>query len=80
MQIRNYNNELRSAAVLFAGIFRNMRITRSTDGENKKRTTIDVPVVLSSRSRIFKNLENLLAQSVLTLPLVTIERTGIQID
>lgn len=80
MQIRNYNNELRSAAVLFAGIFRNMRITRSLDGENKKRTTIDVPVVLSSRSRIFKNLENLLAQSVLTLPLVTIERTGIQIN
>ena len=80
MQIRNYNNELRSAQILFAGIFRNMRITRSLDGENQKRTTIDVPVVLSSRSRIFKNLENLLAQSVLTLPLVTVERTGIQID
>ena len=32
------------------------------DGENQKRTTIDVPVVLS------------------TLPLVTVERTGIQID
>lgn len=79
MQIRNYNSELKFSSILFSGIFRNMRITRSVDRENKKKTTIDVPVVLASRSRIFKNLENLLAQSVVTLPLITIERTGIQI-
>lgn len=64
---------------MFSGLFRSMRITRSDDNENKKRKTIDVPVVLASRSRIFKNLENYLAQSVLTLPLVTVERTGITI-
>ena len=31
MQIRNFNNELRTANILFAGLFRNFRITRSQD-------------------------------------------------
>ena len=61
MQIRNYNNELKISNILFAGLFRNMRITRSDDDENKTRKTIDVPVVIADRSRIFKNLENYLA-------------------
>lgn len=37
--------------------------------------TIDVPVVLADRSRIFKNLE----KPGLTLPLITIQRTGLSI-
>lgn len=57
-----------------------MRITRSKDSENREHTTIDVPVVIADRSRIFKNLENYLAQSALTLPLVTVQRTGISIQ
>ena len=60
---------------MFASLFRNFRITRSQDSENKTYTTIDVPVVIADRSRIFKNLEKL----GLTLPLVTVQRTGITI-
>lgn len=29
MQIRNFNNELKLANILFSGLFRNFRITRS---------------------------------------------------
>ena len=29
MQIRNFNNELRTANILFSSLFRNFRITRS---------------------------------------------------
>lgn len=75
MQIRNFNSELKIANIMFASLFRNFRITRSQDSENKTYTTIDVPVVIADRSRIFKNLEKL----GLTLPLVTIQRTGITI-
>ena len=58
MQIRNWNSELRIANIMFASLFRNFRITRSQDMENKTVQTIDVPVVIADRSRIFKNLEN----------------------
>ena len=68
MQIRNYNTELKIANIMFASLFRNFRITRSQDMENKTVTTIDVPVVIADRSRIFKNLE----KSGLELPLITI--------
>ena len=61
---------------MFASLFRNFRITRSQDDENKTRVTIDVPVVIADRSRIFKNLEK---QQALQLPLITVQRTGISI-
>jgi hypothetical protein len=75
MQIRNFNNELRTANILFSGLFRNFRITRSQDLENKTVVTINVPCVIADRSRIFKNLE----KPGLELPLITVQRTGIQI-
>lgn len=75
MQIRNWNSELRIANIMFASLFRNFRITRSQDMENKTVQTIDVPVVIADRSRIFKNLE----KPGLNLPLITIQRTGIQV-
>ena len=75
MQIRNYNSELKIASIMFASLFRNFRITRSQDMENKTVTTIDVPVVIADRSRIFKNLE----ESGLELPLITVQRTGIAV-
>ena len=75
MQIRNFNAELRIANIMFASLFRNFRITRSQDGENKTVQTIDVPVVIADRSRIFKNLE----KPGLTLPLITVQRTGLTI-
>ena len=75
MQIRNFNNELRSANILFSSLFRNFRVTRSSEQENETVVTINVPCVIADRSRIFKNLE----KSGLTLPLVTVQRTGIQI-
>ena len=68
MQIRNFNNELRTANIMFSSLFRNFRITRSQDTENKTRETFGVPCVIGDRSRIFKNLEG----SGLTLPLVTV--------
>lgn len=68
MQIRNGNAELKIANIMFASLFRNFRITRTQDDENKTRVTIDVPVVIADRSRIFKNLE----KSGLTLPLITV--------
>ena len=43
--------------------------------ENKTVTTIDVPVVIADRSRIFKNLE----KPGLELPLITVQRTGISV-
>lgn len=75
MQIRNYNSEFKIANIMFASLFRNFRITRSHDDENATKETIDVPVVIADRSRIFKNLENPNFQ----LPLVTVQRTGIQL-
>lgn len=75
MQIRNWNSELRIANIMFASLFRNFRITRSQDDENKTVQTIDVPVVIADRSRIFKNLE----KPGLTLPLITVQRTGLSI-
>ena len=75
MQIRNWNSELRIANIMFASLFRNFRITRSQDMENKTRVTIDVPCVIADRSRIFKNLE----KPGLTLPLITVQRTGLSI-
>jgi hypothetical protein len=75
MQIRNYNSELKIANIMFASLFRNFRITRSQDLENKTVTTIDVPVVIADRSRIFKHLE----KPGLELPLITIQRTGLSI-
>ena len=75
MQIRNWNSELRVANIMFASLFRNFRITRSQDDENHSRVTIDVPVVIADRTRIFKNLE----KAGLTLPLITVQRTGISI-
>lgn len=57
---------------MFASLFRTFKITRSEDRENQTPSTIDVPVVIADRSRIFKNLENYLAQSSLTLPIVTV--------
>lgn len=79
MQTRGYGAELSVANIMFASLFRTFRITRSFDRENQDRTTIDVPVVIADRSRIFKSLENSLAASPLTLPLVTIQRTGVTI-
>ena len=76
MQIRNWNSELRVANIMFASLFRNFRITRSQDKENQTRVTIDVPVVIADRSRIFKNLEK---QQALQLPMITVQRTGITI-
>lgn len=67
MQIRNYNNELKTAAIMFSSLFRNMRITRSQDDENKTVETIDVPVVIADRSRIFKN-----AEQAMKLPLIAV--------
>ena len=58
MQIRNYNTELKIANIMFASLFRNFRITRSQDMENKTVTTIDVPVVMADRSRIFRTLRS----------------------
>ena len=75
MQIRNWNSELRIANIMFASLFRNFRITRSQDDENKTRVTIDVPVVIADRSRIFKNLE----KPGLNLPLITVQRTGLTV-
>ena len=76
MQIRNYNSELKIANIMFASLFRNFRITRSQDLENKTRVTIDVPVVIADRSRIFKNLEK---QQALQLPMIPVQHTGITI-
>ena len=75
MQIRNWNSELRIANIMFASLFRNFRITRSQDKENNTVDTIDVNVVIADRSRVFKNLE----KTGFELPLVSIQRTGIQI-
>lgn len=75
MQIRNWNSELRIANIMFSSLFRGFRITRSQDDENKTKETIDVPVVIADRSRIFKNLE----KPGFILPLVTVQRTGISI-
>ena len=61
MQYRGYNSELKIANIMFARLFRNMRITRSEDNENNSRRSMEVPGVIADRSRIFKNLENYLA-------------------
>ena len=75
MQIRNWNSELRVANIMFSSLFRGFRITRSQDDENKTLETIDVPVVIADRSRVFKNLEG----SGMRLPMITIQRTGITV-
>lgn len=75
MQIRNFNAELRIANIMFSSLFRGFRITRSQDDENKTRETIEVPVVIADRSRVFKNLE----KPGFILPLITVQRTGISI-
>ena len=75
MQIRNWNSELRIANIMFSSLFRGFRITRSQDKENKTLETLEVPVVIADRSRIFKNLE----KPGFILPLVTVQRTGIQV-
>ena len=75
MQIRNWNSELRIANIMFSSLFRGFRITRSQDKENKTLETLEVPVVIADRSRIFKNLE----KSGFNLPLVTVQRTGISV-
>ena len=79
MQIRNYNNELITANILFQDLFNGFIITRSLDSENKTATTINVPLVQADRSRIFKSLENLLAAKALVLPIITWQRTGVQV-
>lgn len=75
MQIRNWNSELRIANIMFSSLFRGFRITRSQDKENKTLETLEVPVVIADKSRVFKNLE----KPGFILPLVTVQRTGIQV-
>lgn len=60
---------------MFSSLFRGFRITRSQDDENHTKETLEVPVVIADRSRVFKNLE----KPGFILPLVTVQRTGISV-
>jgi len=60
--------------ILFKKLFSNIRIGR-TDSKGKE-TQIQVPCVLSQRSRIIKNLENPEKRGNIKLPMIAINRTG----
>lgn len=74
MEIRSYNAELAYANILFSRLFNNIIIERKIEDKVKQ---IPVKCIIGNRSRIFKNLENPDRQSIYTLPLIVIQRTGI---
>lgn len=77
MKLYSHNRELLYAHAQFKKLFDNVVIRR-----NKRDGGFDehiVPCVISQRSRIRKNLENLNRGS-LTLPMISITRTGISRD
>lgn len=74
MEIRSYNAELAYANILFSRLFNNIIIERKIGNKIKQ---IPVKCVIGNRSRIFKNLENPDRQSMYKLPMIIIQRTGI---
>lgn len=74
MEIRSYNSELSLANILFKRLFSNIVITRKKGNESQE---IPVKCVIGNRSRILKNLENPNKSGTYSLPMIIIQRTGI---
>lgn len=71
MEIHSYNQELAIASTQFRRFFNNISIRRANGEESRFQC------VIGNRSRIFKNLENPNKNSVYSLPMIIIQRTGI---
>ena len=71
MEIQSWNKELALANMQFKRLFNNISIVK-----NGKVTKFSC--VLGNRSRIFKNLENPEKSAEYKLPMIIIQRTGIQ--
>ena len=74
MEIRSYNSELSLANILFKRLFSNIVITRKKGNETKE---IPVKCIIGNRSRILKNLENPTKSGLYSLPMIVIQRNGL---
>lgn len=74
MEFISNNSELALASLLFARLFRNIRIER-TDKQGKS-SWLTVQCVFGQRSRILKSFENAERKSMYRLPMIVINRTG----
>ena len=79
MRVISYNQELTTANLIFAQLFRNITINRK-DNNSNSIIPVKVNCVIGSRARIIKALENQQEKADFTLPLIAITRTGIQRD
>lgn len=73
MKFRSYNNEVRIALGLVSSLFNNIAISRF-DKNNNVEQTLNVPLVIGSRSRILKELEN--PNKTLEMPIMSISKEG----
>lgn len=74
MEIRSYNSELSLANILFKRLFSNIIITRKKGNQSQE---IPVKCIIGNRSRILKNLENPSKSGTYSLPMIVIQRNGI---
>ena len=74
MEVRSYNAELAVANLCFKRLFNNIQIERTDSQGNVK--VIPIVCTFDQKSRVLKNWENAEKRAQMTLPMITINRTG----
>ena len=78
MKYRSYNFETKIATGLFANLFNDIEIVRYDGKRQSDGTTIKVPVVIATRNRALKELEN--PNKTLKVPLISIAKESYERD
>lgn len=78
MKYRSYNFETKIATGLFANLFNDIEIVRYDGKRQSDGTTIKIPVVIATRSRALKELEN--PNKTLKVPLISIAKESYERD
>ena len=78
MRFRSYNYESKIATGLFANLFNDIEIARYNQDKTQHGAVIKVPIVIATRSRALKELENV--NKTLKVPLIAINKENYKRD